>query len=139
MPAALDRIVSTCLAKDPDERFQSAHDLSLQLAWVAEAGSQDTAIVPATAALRRASPATAWSIAALFFLLAIALATILYLRPSRPEPLIRSSLMPPAGAAFEPYNFAVSPDGERLAFVALGSTAWIRCGCAAFHRPTPSN
>ena len=130
MPAALDRIVSTCLAKDPDERFQSAHDLSLQLAWVAEAGSQDSAIVPATAALRRASPATAWSIAALFFLLAIALATILYLRPSRPEPLIRSSLMPPAGAAFEPYNFAVSPDGERLAFVALGSdgmdTLWVR-------------
>jgi serine/threonine protein kinase len=130
MPAALDRIVRTCLAKDADERFQSAHDLSLQLAWVAEAGSQSSAIVSKTAALRRASPVTAWSIAALSLLLAIALAAILYLRPSRPEPAIRSSLMPPAGVAFEPYNFAVSPDGERLAFVALGSdgtdTLWVR-------------
>jgi serine/threonine protein kinase len=130
MPAALDRIVRTCLAKDADERIQSAHDLSLQLAWVAEAGSQPSAILPATAPLRRASRVTAWSVTALSLLLAIALAAILYLRPSRPEPAIRSSLMPPAGVAFEPYNFAVSPDGERLAFVALGSdgtdTLWVR-------------
>ena len=130
MPAALDRIVRTCLAKDPDERFQSAHDLSLQLAWLAEAGSQSSAILAATGPLRRAPQVTAWSIAAFFSLLATALAAILYLRPSRPEPLIRSSLMPPAGATFEPYNFAVSPDGERLAFVALGSdgmdTLWVR-------------
>ena len=130
MPAALDRIVRTCLAKDADERFQSAHDLSLQLAWVAEAGSQPSAVLPATAPLQRASHVITWSIAALSLLLAIALAAILYLRPSRLGPAIRSSLMPPAGVAFEPYNFAISPDGERLAFVALGSngtdTLWVR-------------
>ena len=33
-PAALDRIVSTCLAKDPDERYQSARDLLRDLKWV---------------------------------------------------------------------------------------------------------
>src|SRR5205823_4472636 len=36
---ALDRIVRTCLAKDPNQRVQSAHDLLLTLQWVAEGGS----------------------------------------------------------------------------------------------------
>jgi Tol biopolymer transport system component len=44
--------------------------------------------------------------------------------------LLRSSLLPPANFSFEPYNFAVSPDGTRLAFVAVGpdgkNTLWVR-------------
>ena len=39
-PPALDRVVKTCLAKDPDERFQSVHDVKLQLQWIAEEGTQ---------------------------------------------------------------------------------------------------
>src|ERR1035441_10900744 len=39
-PPALDRVVKTCLAKDPDERFQNVHDVKLQLQWIAEGGSQ---------------------------------------------------------------------------------------------------
>ena len=34
-PAALDRIVATCLAKDPDDRWQTARDLQRELKWVA--------------------------------------------------------------------------------------------------------
>ena len=41
-PAALDRIISTCLAKDPDDRYQSARDLRRDLKWVAS-GSSDGA------------------------------------------------------------------------------------------------
>jgi serine/threonine protein kinase len=37
-PPALDRVVKTCLAKDPDERFQNVHDVKLQLKWIAEGG-----------------------------------------------------------------------------------------------------
>ena len=33
-PPGLGRIVRTCLAKNPDDRFQTAHDLGLQLDWV---------------------------------------------------------------------------------------------------------
>ena len=33
-PPALARVVRTCLAKNPDDRFQTAHDLWLQLQWV---------------------------------------------------------------------------------------------------------
>src|SRR5437870_11781796 len=39
-PPALDRVVRKCLAKDPDERWQSAHDLMDELTWIAETGSQ---------------------------------------------------------------------------------------------------
>ncbi len=50
-PPALDRVVKVCLAKDPDERFQTVHDLKLQLQWIVEGGSQ--AGVPAPVAARR--------------------------------------------------------------------------------------
>ena len=39
-PPALDRVVKTCLAKDPEDRFQTAHDAKLQLQWIVEGGSQ---------------------------------------------------------------------------------------------------
>ncbi len=39
-PAALDRLVRACLAKDPENRLQAAHDLALELHWIADAGSE---------------------------------------------------------------------------------------------------
>src|SRR5262249_26375196 len=50
-PPALDRVVRTCLAKDPEDRWQTAHDVMLELKWVAEGGSQ--AGVPAPVVARR--------------------------------------------------------------------------------------
>ena len=35
-PAAFERVVSTCLQKNPDDRFQSARDIRLELRWIAE-------------------------------------------------------------------------------------------------------
>jgi serine/threonine protein kinase/Tol biopolymer transport system component len=35
-PAAFERLVSSCLAKNPDDRFQTAHDVRLELEWIAE-------------------------------------------------------------------------------------------------------
>src|SRR6202165_84752 len=39
-PPALERVVKKCLAKDPDERWQSASDLAAELHWISESGSQ---------------------------------------------------------------------------------------------------
>lgn len=39
-PPALDRIVSRCLAKDPEDRWQSARDVAAELAWVSKGGSK---------------------------------------------------------------------------------------------------
>src|SRR5688500_10155076 len=62
-PAALDRIVSTCLAKDPDDRYQSARDLLRDLKWAAS-DSSAAAPVPAVARVARSS-GIAWLVAAL--------------------------------------------------------------------------
>ena len=68
-PPALDRVIATCLAKDPDDRFQTAHDVRLQLQWITEGGSQ--AGVPAPVAHRRKSrERLAWTIAAAALVLA---------------------------------------------------------------------
>jgi serine/threonine protein kinase len=38
-PPALERIVATCLAKNPDDRWQSARDLLRELKWVADSAT----------------------------------------------------------------------------------------------------
>ncbi|HKW87679.1 MAG TPA: protein kinase [Candidatus Acidoferrales bacterium] len=128
-PPQLDRVVKLCLAKDPDDRIQSAHDVKLQLEWICDAGSQAGVPVP-VAARRKNRERIAWSAAALL-LIAATTATVGYvLRAPQPAGMFRSSLEPPPGSSFVSYNFAVSPDGTRLAFVATDAngknTLWVR-------------
>jgi len=69
----LERLVQACLAKEPADRLQSAHDIRMQLAWLAEGGSQ--AGVPAPgAAMRKNHERLAWTLAAVGLLAAAALA-----------------------------------------------------------------
>src|SRR6185295_8541351 len=93
-PPALDRVVKTCLAKDPDDRWQTAHDVMLQLKWIAEGGSQ--AGVPAPlVARRRSRERLAWGVAALLALSTVALAALYFARPRPVLRAVRSSLLPP--------------------------------------------
>src|SRR5215470_13178971 len=46
-PPALDRLLKTCLEKDPDQRWQTARDLKRELEWIASARERESA-VPAT-------------------------------------------------------------------------------------------
>src|SRR3989442_1137874 len=45
-PPAFDHAMRRCLAKDPEERWQTARDVALELKWIAEASSQSSAKVP---------------------------------------------------------------------------------------------
>ena len=45
-PPALDHVVTTCLAKDPDERWQTAGDVKRELRWIVDAGSQAGVVLP---------------------------------------------------------------------------------------------
>jgi hypothetical protein len=45
-PPALERVVQTCLAKDPDERWQTAHDVRLQLEWTSLPGVGKSRLLP---------------------------------------------------------------------------------------------
>ena len=69
-PPALDRVVKTCVAKDPDERFQSVHDVKLQLQWIAEGGSQAGVPIP-VAARRKNREKLAWSLLCGFAIFAL--------------------------------------------------------------------
>jgi serine/threonine protein kinase len=70
-PPALDRVVRTCLAKDPEDRWQSAGDLARELRWIAE-GSAVGEAVSAPIAPRRAGRERLWMAIALAALAALA-------------------------------------------------------------------
>jgi Tol biopolymer transport system component len=128
-PHALDRVVTTCMAKDPDERWQTAHDVKLQLQWIAEAGSK--AGIPApVAARRRTSQKLAWIVASLAAAAAVAFATAFVLRAPTPVHPLRVSILPPDKHSFDPLSIALSPDGTKLAFVATATGGapqlWVR-------------
>jgi Tol biopolymer transport system component len=116
-PPALDRLVKTCLAKDPEERWQSAHDVAAELRWIAEGGSQVGA--PAVVVSKRKNrERLAWALAVLLTG-ALALSVLRLGHPDRE--LVRLSLPAPK----PPYVYfdclAPSPEGRRIAYVAYGS------------------
>ncbi len=116
---ALDLIVRTCLAKNPADRWQSAHDLLLQLNWIANAGSQVGVAAPG-ASQRRWRERVLWATVA--GLLSLALLAVSY-RQGREKPLdlrpVRFQIFPPAEATYAPTELpALSPDGRFLVFCA---------------------
>jgi eukaryotic-like serine/threonine-protein kinase len=128
-PPALDRLVRSSMAKEREERIRSAHDVKLQLDWIAEAGSQ--AGIPAPiVAKRRISQRLAWTVAVVAAALAIAFAVGFVLRAPVPAHPLRVSILPPDQHSFDPMSLALSPDGTKLAFVATLAGAapqlWVR-------------
>ena len=139
MPPALNRIIKTCLAKDADDRFQTAHDVMLQLQWIAEGGSQ--AGLPAPVAARRKSrEKLAWGVAAAAILAAAALGAGFVLRAPKVGRLVRFEVATPEGiiAVDAP---RISPDGRFLAFNATDSAGksriWVRPLNALAAQPLP--
>jgi hypothetical protein len=63
-PPVLDHAIRCFLAKEPEERWQSAHDLALELKWRAESGAQSGGCVPA-GSRKMGGQWLAWSVAAL--------------------------------------------------------------------------
>ncbi|HEU4333494.1 MAG TPA: protein kinase [Candidatus Eisenbacteria bacterium] len=118
-PAALDRIVSRCLEKDPEDRYQTARDVLLDLKWVGEAGSK-AGIPAAVSSRRRSRERVAWGIAAIALLAAGALgARALLDRSELPSP-VRFLAPVPRGITFIDTP-KISPDGRVIAFSAADS------------------
>jgi tRNA A-37 threonylcarbamoyl transferase component Bud32 len=113
-PPALDRVVRTCLAKDPDERWQSAGDVAKELKWVAESSPVGATVLTA-AGRQRGRERLAWGVAALAILLGV-LSAFLSRRPQAPEELTRFTIMAPPGQSFL-VQVALSPDARRILFL----------------------
>ena len=131
-PLALDQLVVTCLAKEREERFQSAHDLALQLKAIAHAPQGPTS---ATQGARHTRLSWLLPLVASVLLISAALFFYFSQRGNAPALSVRAYIPPPAGTAFRATGFdagpvAVSPDGRMLAFSAIdekGSTnLWVR-------------
>jgi len=118
-PAALDHVVSDCLAKDPEARWQNAADVARQLRWVASAGS--SAGAAAVTRLRRGLRER-WLWAGAVAVL-LALTGWLVLRPRESVPTLKSVLIPPPGMTFDfTGDFSgppvVNADGTAIAYCA---------------------
>src|SRR2546430_13641928 len=134
---ALERLVNHCLEKNPEARFHSASDLAFALEALsgsAPVSSQTmTAIsaVPISARLVKHLP---WIVAGIFAV-GMLMTIALLISSFKPTPtrtnVIRAAILPPAGANYLPRNqFAISPDGLRLAFVGRSGDGkqllWVR-------------
>lgn len=129
-PPALERLVATCLAKDPDHRWSSMHDVRLQLGAISLDERVETT-QPTPPTRRAPAKALTWAAAALVALLGTA--AWLVSRPTAVTPPARSpdllSILPAPGAtpsyAWEAPQ--VSPDGRHVAFASsdASGTVWL--------------
>jgi len=135
IPSALDHVVSRCLAKDPEDRWQSAADVASELGWIARAGS-DAGTAAVVVPRGRSRERIAW-IGALLVAAGLAAwlavgrrsASVAFDEPVQFKVPLPDSV---SYAGVEPVEtmFALSPDGSALAF--LGS---IPTGTMIFVRP----
>jgi Tol biopolymer transport system component/tRNA A-37 threonylcarbamoyl transferase component Bud32 len=136
-PPVLDRVLQRCLAKDPDERWQSVRDLKAEIEWIA-----NTPAIEATS--KPARSRSGWIAAVIATLAALTLGAMLWAPwRSAPDPpkVVRFQITAPepvvAGVGF----FALSPDGSKLVYDAVGSggilRVWLRSMDTLESRPLP--
>jgi Tol biopolymer transport system component len=123
LPPALDRLVRACLAKNPEERIQSAHDIRLELAWIGE-GEIPTAVRTAPRGRWSGREWVAWALTLIFALIAAVLTVRSFRTADMAPRTVRFTVLPPRelqkqqGTGFPgTVEMAIAPDGQRLVFV----------------------
>ena len=118
-PAALEHVVTTCLAKDPDARWQSAGDVARELRWITESDASATFVRSDASWIRRHRKDLMLAAIGLFAAGLVAGAAVwsgIGERSStQPLPVTRSSLSFPDGTFFD-VGIALSRDGTHLAY-----------------------
>jgi eukaryotic-like serine/threonine-protein kinase len=108
-PPALEHIVTTCLAKNADDRFQTAHDIALQLKWIVQ---NKTATVPSAENSGHSRQLLPWLIAGVFALMLIASVVLWHVSKRTEQATYFFSPLP-----FAARDVSVSPNGHTIAVV----------------------
>ena len=149
VPLALRMVVEKALEKDPAERYQSARDLAVDLRRVARQSGESAAVAAPAPASRPAPRKPTLILTAIATLAALLLggALLLWLqRPVAQAPALvtQFDISSPPESIFAPsvgrQPFAISPDGKRLAFTAVGANGthlWIRDLASPEMHPLP--
>jgi serine/threonine protein kinase len=131
-PLALDLAIRTSLAKDPDARFQSAHDLALQLRWIAEASAASVRLAPRSSTRRRKS---LLAVSVLLVVAAAVLAGYLLAPRDRIARPLHAFIEPPESLTIDSKGdfggpAMLSPQGDKIVFCAHGRNnpkgLWVR-------------
>jgi serine/threonine-protein kinase len=123
-PRPFEHIVQKCLSKDPDERWQSAHDLGEELKWVAQSSTEEEArIAPATK--RRSRERLAWLLLGLAtaILLATVAASRLAIKKAERSAIKRFNIAIPPDVFVDRRNsgpVVLTPDGRNIVYTAIG-------------------
>jgi eukaryotic-like serine/threonine-protein kinase len=125
-PPALDRLVQICLRKNPDDRWQTAHDVELQLRWIEEGGS-DAGLPAPVIARRKSRERISWVLAGLGLVATLVFGSLWLRERAEPARLFRTSIVPPAGMAYQVNRaLSLSPDGSKLVFAVREGTVQSR-------------
>jgi eukaryotic-like serine/threonine-protein kinase len=126
----VNETVFRCLAKRPDDRWQSAKDFKAALDWLA----RGTLVPPDTGApaYGRRSRRVSWAGASILLLVALVVTAVVVRERAEAPADIWFEITPPDHVAFNPASafLALSPDGNHLVFVASsregGRALWLR-------------
>lgn len=133
-PSAFEHVVTTCLQKNPEERYQTAHDIKLELQWIA-ADKSSPAAAPVTPSPSRSRERFGWAAALVTGIVLTAGAVMLFYPPAQSARSIRAVIDPPEKTTFNLTGDAagppvISPDGASIAFAATGADGktvlWVR-------------
>ena len=134
-PPALERVIRACLAKDPADRLQSAHDVAMDLRWIVDAGAAESG---KPSSFSKFSLSKSWlaALAALLigFVALAAFAGYRWAKSSEEQVAVHAEIPPPDKSALDTTGDAggmpvLSPQGDKIAFSAHSGESkmlWVR-------------
>jgi eukaryotic-like serine/threonine-protein kinase len=117
-PPALEHLIKTCLAKDPDERLQTAHDVKVQLQWIAQ-GASAGGVAAAKPAARAIPNRLAWLLVGLLAVMVAGGGVAWWASAHRTPPAMYFS----SPISLIANDIALSPDARTVALVAYSEQA----------------